>query len=71
MSLVDKYLKENTIQEASKTYKSFVDRIKRAKSAKDISKVLKDVKKAVNQKDIKQKEAIKIADMADDALEEM
>ena len=71
MSIVDKYLTENKIEEASKTYKSFADRIKRAKSANDITKVLKDLKKAVSQKEVNQKEAIKIADMADDALEDL
>lgn len=71
MNLVDKYLKEDMIIEASKMYKSFADRIKRAKSAKDITKVLGDIKKAVNTKDIDQKEAIKLADMADDRLEEV
>lgn len=71
MDNVDKYLNEGKVEEASKTYKSFSDRIKRAKSAKDVSKVLQDVKKAVSQGDMDQKEAIKIADMADDALEEL
>jgi soluble cytochrome b562 len=71
MDNVDKYLNEGKIEESSKVYKSLADRIKRAKSAKDISKVLQDVKKAVSQKEMDQKEAIKIADMADDALEEL
>jgi cell fate (sporulation/competence/biofilm development) regulator YmcA (YheA/YmcA/DUF963 family) len=71
MNLVDKYLNEDRIVEASKMYKSFADRIKRAKSAKDISKVLQDIKKAVGTKDIDQKEAIKLTDIADDRLEDM
>ena len=70
MDTVDKYLNEGKIEEASKTYKSMADRIKRAKSAKDIGAVLNDVKKAVSQKEMEQKEAIKIADMADDKLED-
>ncbi len=71
MDNVDKYMNEGKLEEASKTYKSLADRIKRAGSAKDISKVLKDVKKAVDQKEISQKEAIKIADAADDKLEDV
>ncbi len=68
--LVGKYLKEDTIVE-SKVYKSFVDRIKRAASAKDITKVLSDIQKAVKQDEISQREALKLADMADDALEDV
>ena len=71
MDNVDKYMNEGKIEEASKTYKSLADRIKRANSAKDITKVLNDVKKAVEQKEISQKEAIKIADLADDKLEDV
>ena len=71
MSLVDKYLNEDEIQEASKMYKSFTDRINRAKDAKEITKVLGDIKKALKTKDLEQKEAIKLADMADDKLEEI
>ena len=68
--LVGKYLKEDTIVE-SKVYKSFVDRIKRAASAKDITKVLSDIQKAVKQDEISQREALKLAHMADDALEDV
>jgi hypothetical protein len=71
MDTVDKYLTENKVIVENKVYKSFADRIKRAKSANDISKVLGDVKKALNTKDINQKEAIKIADLADDRLEDI
>lgn len=71
MDNVDKYMNEGKIEEASKVYKSLVDRIKRANSAKDITKVLNDVKKAVEQKEVSQKEAIKIADLADDKLEDV
>jgi len=71
MDTVSKYLKEDTITEESKTYKSLADRIKRAKSTKDVTAVLSDLKKAVAQKDVGQKEAIKLADMADDKLEEV
>lgn len=71
MDTVSKYLKEDTIQEASKVYKSLADRIKRAKSTKDITAVLSDLKKATAQKEVDQKEALKLADMADDALEDM
>ena len=68
--LVSKYIKEETLAE-SKVYKSFVDRIKRAASAKDITKVLSDIQKAVKQDEISQREALKLADMADDALEDV
>ena len=71
MDIVDKYLTEEKLNEDSTIYKSFADRIKRSKSAKDITKVLQDVKKAVGTKDINQKEAIKLADLADDKLEEI
>ena len=70
MDNVDKYLKEDTIQEASKVYKSLADRVKRAKSVKDITAILSDLKKALSQKEVDQKEAIKLADLADDALED-
>lgn len=69
--LLDKYLNEGKVNEASKMYKSFSDRIKRAKNAKEITAVLSDIKKAVSQKEIDQKEAIKLTDMADDELEDM
>ena len=71
MDNVDKYLNEGRIEEASKVYKSLADRIKRAKDAKEITKVLTDLKKAVDQKEVSQKEAIKIADLADDKLEDV
>lgn len=71
MDTVSKYLKENTITEESKTYKSLADRIKRAKSTKDVTAVLSDLKKALVQKEVDQKEAIKLADMADDKLEDV
>lgn len=71
MDTVDKYLTENKVIVENKVYKSFTDRIKRAKSANDISRVLEDVKKALGTKDISQKEAIKIADLADDRLEDI
>ena len=71
MDNVDKYMNEGKIEEASKVFKSLTDRIKRSNSAKDITKVLNDVKKAVEQKEISQKEAIKIADLADDKLEDI
>jgi soluble cytochrome b562 len=57
MDNVDKYLNEGRIEEASKVYKSLADRIKRAKDAKEITN--------------SQKEAIKIADLADDKLEDV
>lgn len=66
--IIDKYLITEAKKE-SKTYKSFVDRIKRAKSANDISKILKDVKKAT--KELNPKEIVRLADMADRRLEDM
>ena len=72
MSLMDKYLKEDrSLNEDNKTYKSFVDRIHRAKSAKEITSILKDIKSALSTKELEQKEIIKLTDMADDKLEEI
>lgn len=70
MSKLDKYLIVEK-KEESLTYKSLMDRIKKAKKKSDLNKVLQDVKKAINTKEISSKEAIKLADMADSRLEEM
>ena len=51
MDTVSKYLKED-INEASKVYKSLADRIKRAKSTKDITAVLSDLKNDVGKEQI-------------------
>jgi hypothetical protein len=71
MSLLDKYLNEGKIEEASKVYKSLSDRINRAKSTKEITEILSDLKKATAQEEVTKKEALKLADQADDALEDL
>jgi hypothetical protein len=71
MSLLDKYLNESKIEEASKVYKSLSDRINRAKSTKEITAILGDLKKATAQEEVTKKEALKLADQADDALEDL
>ena len=68
MSTLDKYMLVEA-KKPSSTYKSFMDRIKKARTPKELSKVLTDVKKAVSTKDISSKEAMQLADLADKTLE--
>lgn len=68
MDVLNKYMPLNEA-EKSKFYKSFVNRIKKAKSTKEITNLLKDIEKAMKTKSIPEKEMLELVNMADEKLE--
>jgi hypothetical protein len=71
MDLLEKYLPEREYISENKMYKSFTRRIQNAKNSKEVRKVLSDIKKAIDTNGLKEKEALKLVDMADEKLEKL